>query len=286
MKKSLLLLASLALFLSLTFISAATCTLAPQLINQDPYPAVPGDYVKLVFQVNGIQNPDCSQVVFQLVPNYPISFDPGVSSIATINSGTYTTSNYNSFVMVPYRVRIDPNAISGNNTIEFDYKVNAAVGNTTIINYFNLNIQDVRSDFEVFVKNYDYATKDITLEILNIGKNDVQSLTVTLPPNQENVNISGTNTYIVGSLSSNDFTTADFEISPNKASISMIVSYNDITDVRRSVNKTVYFDPGAFKKPQQIPATLYIIAALVALIVVYIFYRRNKKNKRRKLLRE
>ena len=178
MKKSILILTLFALLLSFGFISA-TCQLTPQLINQDPYPAVPGDYVKLVFQVTGMQNPDCNQVTFQLAPNYPISFDPGVSSIVTVNGGTYT-NNYNSFVMVPYNVRVDPNAVDGNSTIEFDYRANG-VGNNAIATDFNLSVQNVKSDFQIFVKNYDYTTNDITFEILNIGKNDVQSLTATLP---------------------------------------------------------------------------------------------------------
>jgi hypothetical protein len=283
MKKSLLLLIFLGLFLSLSFISA-TCQLTPQLINQDPYPVVPGDYVKLVFQVSGIQNPDCNLVTFQLVPNYPISFDPGVSSVTAVNGGTYT-NNYNSYAMIPYTVRVDPNAVDGNSTIEFDYRANG-VGNNAVATNFNLSVQNVKSDFQVFVKNFDYATNDITFEVLNIGKNDVQSLTVTLPPNQDNLTVKGPSTNIIGSLSSNDFTTADFTVSPNRATIAMTLSYNDVTGVRRSVNKTVAFDPSEFPKPTPSYTGLIILVILVIAVVLFIFYRRHKKNKKKKLLRE
>lgn len=284
MKKNILFLVSIALLLSFELVSA-TCQLTPQLINQDPYPAVPGDYVKLVFQVTGIQNPDCNQVLFQLVPNYPISFDPGVSSTTTINGGTYTNGNYNTYVMIPYNVRVDPNAVNGNSTIEFDYKSNNA-GNNFVATNFNLSIQNLKSDFQIFVKNYDYATNDITFEILNIGKNDVQSLTATIPTNQNNVTIRGPNTNIVGSLSSNDFTTADFTVLPNKANIAMTIAYNDITGVRRSVNETVTFDPTEFPKPTPSYTGLIILVVLVIAVGLFIFYRRHKKNKKKKLLRE
>ncbi len=283
MKKSLLLIIALGLFLSLNFISA-TCQLTPQLINQDPYPAVPGDYVKLVFQVTGIQDPTCGNITFQLVPQYPVSFDPGTSSVFTILGGSYAT-NYNNFLTIPYNVRIDPNAVDGNSTIEFDYKANG-INNNIVANFFNLSVQNIKSDFQVFVKNYDYATNDITLEILNIGKNDVQSLTVTVLPNQNNVIIRGPNTNIVGSLSSNDFTTADFNILPNKANIAMTIAYNDITGARRSVNETVTFDPTEFPKPTPSYTGLIIIVVLVIAVVLFIFYRRHKKNKKKKLLRE
>ena len=282
MKKSILLLVSLALLLSAGFISAA-CQLTPQLINQDPYPAVPGDYVKLVFQVTGIQDPTCGNITFQLVPQYPISFNPGVSSSFTILGGSYAT-NYNNYLTIPYNVRIDPNAVDGNTSIEFDYRTGA--GNNAVATNFNLSVQNLKSDFQVFVKNYDYATNDITLEVLNIGKNDVQSLTITIPPNQNNVTIKGPNTNIVGSLSSNDFTTADFGVSPNKANIAMTIAYNDITGVRRSVNETVYFDPTEFPKPTPSYTGLIILVVLVIAVVLFIFYRRHRKNKKKKLLRE
>jgi hypothetical protein len=281
MKKSLILIIALGMFLSLTFISA--CQLSPQLISQDPYPAVPGDYVKLVFQVTGIQDPTCGNITFQLDPQYPISFDPGMSSLFSLLGGSYAT-NYNNYLTIPYNVRVDQNAVDGNSTLEFDYRANGASG--PVANFFNLSVQDVRSSFQVFVKNYDYSTNDITFEVLNIGKNDVDSLTVTIPPGQNNVTVSGPNTNVIGSLSSNDFTTADFTMLPKKANIQMTLSYNDITGVRRSVNTTVYFDPTEFPRPTPSYTGLIIIVVLVIAVVLFIIYRRRKKNKKKKLLRE
>jgi len=66
-------LAILFSFSSLTFVSAEGCNLDVSLINQDPYPATPGDYVKLVFQVNGVSNPQCGTVEFELLEQYPLS---------------------------------------------------------------------------------------------------------------------------------------------------------------------------------------------------------------------
>jgi hypothetical protein len=281
MKKSIILLTFLALFLSLAFVSS--CILTPTLINQDPYPVVPGDYVKLVFQVTGLADPTCGNVTFQLIPQYPISFDPGVSPYYSVFGGVYAT-NYNSYLTIPYNVRVDPNAVKGNDTIYLQYGTSNF--NNSAVAPFSLSVQDIRSKFEVFVKNYDYTTNDLTFEILNIGQNDVQSLTVMIPPGQQNITVKGSSTYVVGSLSSNDFTTADFNIMPNRGNINMTISYNDITGVRRSLNETVYFDPTEFSQPKAPSYGLYIIIALIILVVVYIFYRRHKKNKKKKLLRE
>ena len=55
MKRSDKLLILLPLFLiSLTLVSAIACDLKVSMINQDPYPAIPGEYVKIVFQVEGV----------------------------------------------------------------------------------------------------------------------------------------------------------------------------------------------------------------------------------------
>jgi LPXTG-motif cell wall-anchored protein len=287
MKKGMMFFITLAVFLSLGLVSAA-CKLTPQLINQDPYPAIPGDYVKLVFQVTGIENPDCNQIIFKLVPDYPISFDPGVSSEIITQGGTYT-GNYNSYVMVPYTVRVDPNAIDGNSSITLRYS--ASGSSNSVDTKFNLNVQDVKSDFDVFIKNYDFTTDSLTLEILNIGKKDVEALTAELNREQPNATIKGSNVNIIGSLSSNDYTTTDFEVSPNAGNINMIIFYNDVTGVRRSLNKTVYFDPSAFKDRKTStgsgsPLGIIITILVIAGIAAYIIYRRKKKNRKKKLLRE
>lgn len=289
MKRGILLIAVLALFMTIG-LASATCTLSSKLVSQDPYPAVPGDYVKLVFQVTGMENPDCGQVVFQLVPDYPVSFDPGVSPYFTAKGGVYA-QNYNANLIIPYKVRIDPDAVDGNTTLDLQYRpISSSSTGSSVDEYFNLSIQNVKSDFEVYVKNYDPSTRDVTFEILNIGKNDVDALTVQLSRNQPNTTIEGSNVDILGSLSSNDYTTADFKVTPKAGNINMTLSYNDITGTRRSTNKLVYFDPSSFNgvnsSSTSVSPVVYVVVVLVVGLIVYLVFRRHKKNKKKRLLRE
>ena len=46
------------------------------MLNQDPYPAVPGEYVNVVFQIEGVENSKCDEVYFDLIADYPIRLDP------------------------------------------------------------------------------------------------------------------------------------------------------------------------------------------------------------------
>ena len=230
------------IFLSLSYVSAS-CSLTVQLRNQDPYPAVPGDYVKTVFQVDGIANQECRDVQFELIDNYPIHFDPDASKIVSINSGGYS-SDFSSFALVPYRVRVDENALDGDNEIKIRY----TIGGEGIFytKSFNLSVEDSRTDFEISVKDYNAAISILTFEILNVGKNDVEALTVDVPT-QKNLDVKGSRRNIVGSLDSNDDTTFTFEANPKQGQIDLILSYNDQNNVRRSLEKSVMFNPQDFE---------------------------------------
>ena len=287
MEKNLPLFVLISVFLVFAGIASvsAVCQLTPQLVSQNPYPAVPGQSVQLVFQVNGIENPDCSQVTFELVPNFPLSFNPGSSPYFSVQGGTYAGVNYGTYVMVPYTVNINPMATDGNDTIDLRY-TSGGPRNVSVDNYFNLSVQNVLSSFQVFVNNYNPVTHDLTLEIINTGKNDVQALTVEIP-DQNNVTVQGPNYNVVGSLSAGDYSTADFTVLPYKGNINLTIYYNDITGTRRNVSESFSFNPDRFAAPPKTTSpAVYIVLVLIVIIIVYFIYRRHKKNKKKKLLRE
>jgi hypothetical protein len=258
---------------------AASCSLDISLLNQEPYPAIPGDYVKVVFQIDGLENPDCSEVVFGINEGYPFYLDPGTENPTTIKSGTFQR-DYSSSPQQPYKLRIDENAFDGENQIEIYYSTTA--GATKIIQEFNITVEDTRADFEVNVKNYDYTTNELTFEILNIEKTDVQALTLEIPK-QTDVEVKGANRVVVGDLDSNEYTTADFEIILPKGEASMKINiiYTDSINVRRTIQKMVDFDSSYFidrnKDKKSTPWVLYII---IIAVVGFFVWRRISKKKR------
>lgn len=280
MKKSVLVLAFAVLLLfPIINISAEGCNLDISMINQDPYPAIPGDYVKIVFQVDGIADPDCGEITFELLDKYPISLDEGESPEIVFQSGVYK-KDYSSFLTAPYKVRIDKDAVDGDNPIEVQYKRSSS--DLYITKQFMLNIEDSRADFEIHVKDYDYMTNTITFEILNIGEKDVEALTVEIPK-QDNIIIKGSNRNIVGDIDSSEFTTADFEAIPSDGNIKLNVLYTDSIDVRRTLEIIVPFESSYFQNrisDQKVtPTSSYIIAGIIVFLVIYFIYRRMKKKK-------
>lgn len=270
------------LILLVSFTSAATesCNLQVQLLNQDPYPAVPGEYVKLVFQIDGLENPSCDVVSFELLNKYPLILDPNQSSILTINSGTFS-KDFASHYLATYKVRVDSLAVDGENMIEVKF----AKGDDSSyeLQEFNLTVEDTRANFEVYVKDFDSATNDITFEILNIGKSKVEAVTLELL-DSENITIKGAKTRIIGDLDSNEYTTANFEVSPAKATIPLAIHYTDKAGIRRITNSSVFFSSDYFadRKADQkkSSSTPWIIGILVVVAIIYFWYKKRSKKKK------
>jgi len=278
MKKGALVL--LVLMLSSAAVSAEVCNINTTLLSQDPYPAVPGDYVKLVFQIKGIDNPDCNDIIFTLPENYPIEFDPGETGIRIFNKVDYI-KDYESNILIPYEVRIDKNAVDGANPIEV---MAQSRNGPSFLKSFDIEVDDVKADFEVYVKDYDYTTKELTFEILNIAEADVEALTLEIPK-QDGLTIKGASRIVVGDLDSNEYTTADFEATPANGDFTVNLIYSDTINVRRTLEKTVNFDSSYFTERAADQTTTsvwtYIIwLAIIVGIIWWIIKRRNKNKKK------
>jgi hypothetical protein len=280
--KKMLLIVLIAVFMSSFALAATTkCNINASLVSQDPYPAIQGDYVRLVFQLagNGITDASCGKITVELIEDFPISFDPGVSNKIEAQSGIYA-GDYGNTLIAPFKVRIDKYALMGDNPIKLRYSSGFSLG-SYIEKEFNLNVQDIETDFEVSVKDYNSVTKVITFEILNVGKNDVESLVSEIPV-QDNIEIKGSRRNIIGSLDSNDDTTFTFEATPKDGQISMILLYNDDAGVRRQVEKSVMFNSADFKglvrDKSGTSKWIYLIILIVIIAVIY-FWRRNRKKK-------
>jgi len=269
------------------FVSAAACSLDVSVINQDPYPAIPGEYVKVVFKITGVENPDCKSVSFEVKEKFPFTLNPGTSNPISINAGTYN-SQYSSYYLAPYDIRVSEDALNGNNKLEVELKSSTSAGATPVaqLKDFDINVEDSIADFEVFIKDYKPATNIMTLEILNIGENDVQAVTIEIPK-QHYIEIKGPNRNIVGDIDSNEYTTADFEATSDGGNILLNVYYTDSIDVRRNITKTIFFDPAYFEGRAADAGTTsgwtYLVILLIIVGASYWGYKKYKARKHKKL---
>ena len=260
------------------------CDLDAEIINQDPYPALSGSYVEVLFQVNGVGNCDEGAIV-DLHLEYPFSLDNG-DTIRRIESPTYISGDHNYNWNILYKIRVDRDALEDIYDLELRYS-DGRVLNPDTYNYeeFPINVEDGRTDFEVHVEDYNVKSRNLVLEILNIGNQDIEALTVEIPK-QDNIAIMGSNRNIVGDLDSSEYTTADFEAIPSEGEIMVRLYYTDSTGERRMVGKTVYYEPSYFldslENAEPNKASTYITIVVLVAIGAYLFYRRRKKKKAKK----
>ncbi len=279
MKKGVII-AVLISFILFPFLSAE-CSISVSMINQDPYPAIPGEPVKVVFQINGISDPDCNTVKFEVKESFPFTVDPGSVNPIIINSGIYA-KRYSSYYIAPYTIRISEDALEGNNPIEVGYSSNSTNIIGERLGDFNIYIEDTRADFEVFVKDYEASTQTLTFEILNIAEVDIEALTIEIPK-QDNIEIKKTDRVVVGSLDSNEYTTADFEATPKDGEIKIKIIYTDSANVRREIEKTVMFDQSYFeglnRDKQSSSFWVYIILLAVIGFFVWRWYKKRQRKR-------
>lgn len=288
MKRGHLVVSLVFILLLLPSISAA-CILNAQLINQDPYPASPGQSVKVVFQINGVSNPQCKNLVVKLPEKYPFTLDPGQTGEYVIGSGIYK-EDFSQFFLATYNLRVDENALDGNQSIELLYSYLSGDQAVFLSQKFNISIQDVVSDFEVHVDSYSFDTDKLSLILLNVGKNDADAVSVDLL-NQEGVQVIGSKRDIVGKISSSQDDVASFDVVLSDVDKIMIrISYTDKAGARRFVDKEVEFDETPFKlvagseKSGGLGSgTSFFIGLLIPIIGygIYYYYKKKKmKNKK------
>ncbi|MFH0979169.1 MAG: hypothetical protein V1837_07785 [Candidatus Woesearchaeota archaeon] len=92
-------------------------------VNQDPDPAEPGGYVDVRFKLENVGTEQAKAVVFEILPEFPFSLDPGDNATRTLGTVEARQIGVNAYV-IHYRLRIDKSAVQGNSQIRVRYSVN------------------------------------------------------------------------------------------------------------------------------------------------------------------
>jgi len=258
------------------------------LLNQDPYPAQPNDYVDVMFKIEHRGGAEAQDVLVEILPEYPFSLDPGVDAVTKV--GIIRGSQYGEeSVFVKYKLRVDKDAIDGDNEIKIKYVYNTE---GRWINprekEFNISIEDPKTDFDIAVQDYSYKTNTLTIAVSNIGDKDANSVTVTLPE-QSLIDIIGSDKNILGGIESNDYTIASFKVSPKQdGPLVVMISYTDTIGVRREVEKAVVFKASSYAQTtnsnnatQDYRAIIYIAIGVVGIIIIFILFRILRKRRRK-----
>ncbi len=210
MNKSLIFLLALCLFFipGVLATTSSPCILNVALVNQDPSPALPGSYVNVLFQVSGVTTNCNDGARFEIIPAFPFSLDDN-SSLKVLSKNTWVSSdNYNTAWTIPYKLRVNKDALDGDTPIEVRY-ADGADSQSYITQYFNITVQDTRTMFDAVLQ--ETSGSDVSIAIANVGKYTANSVVVRIPE-QEDYSASGTDGQMVGNLASGDYTIVGFTL--------------------------------------------------------------------------
>ena len=305
-----LLFVSLLFLISIQFSSAQAtsnfCNPTFKIVNQDPIPAIPNSYVKVVIEASNLNY--CNGLSVELSPDYPFSLDSGVNAVQTLSSNPYA-ADYKSVWDIPYQIRVASDALEGDYNLKILYHDGAASSTSSTTTNLNISIQDVQTDFATVVQSV--SGNQVSIGIVNTGKNTANSLIVSIPQ-QSSYRASGTSQQIVGNLAAGDYTLVSFTITSSRSfsgnytgarnvssqnsnansPLSIQLDYTDGIGQRRSVVENISADNlimqptnstarlGSFSRTTTTSSSStwkYILVIALILIVGFIIYK-NKEQ--------
>ncbi len=152
------------------------------LVNQEPDPAEPGNYVDIRFKFENIGGGPANNIEVELIPEYPFSLDSGTSALKNIGS-LHSRQMGDDGAIVKYHVRVNNDAVDGVNELKMRYNV---AGKAWLTETFDIDIQthelilaikDVVSEPKEIAPG---QTAIISLLLQNIANSIIKDIRVTL----------------------------------------------------------------------------------------------------------
>ncbi|MFH1247445.1 MAG: hypothetical protein V1644_03625, partial [Candidatus Micrarchaeota archaeon] len=184
MKKSIVVIFLLALMLQVCPIhaeladsSSNSASLSISLLNQDPDPAITGEVTVLRFSVENLGGQSASNVVVELLPQYPFELVSGESATQSIGNmrGYQTQSDMR---VVKYKVRVDKDATAGD--YELQLRISSEGG--TIASLEKVVLIEVKSRESAQVIRIDKANlvpgqqSSLKFTVTNVGNSPLRDL--------------------------------------------------------------------------------------------------------------
>jgi len=164
---SMLIMLSASVFAQSSY-TAPTSNVQVSLLRYTPFPAEPGNYVSLTFEINNVGGGDADNIRLMLTPDYPFSLDNN-STVRVKNSATPTVISPDGiatlgkipalqYTTVEYNVRLAQDVLEGHKQIQVSYQQGTS------------NIWATET-FDVFVQGTDrLEVSSVTPSILVPGK--------------------------------------------------------------------------------------------------------------------
>jgi hypothetical protein len=148
------------------------------------------------------------------------------------------------------------------------------LGNYSSNNYVGLVVAGT-TNFEI---SYQETLGSFSLNVLNIGVNPANSVTVSLP-RQKNFSTTGSSSAVLGNLNSGDYTSAIFQIAKIAGagnSLEVDIQYTDTSGQRHTITKFLPVDLSTAGAQTKSASTNYTTWLLAAIVILVIYWQRSK----------
>lgn len=123
MKKISLILIFAIMFMSISMaslVNASNPKVSVTVLNQNPDPVKPGEYVEVRWQIENNENEQMQGLKFKIDPSYPFSLDPGTNPIKNVpRLGAFQTGE--DAYVVFYKIKVDSEASDGEYELDYEF---------------------------------------------------------------------------------------------------------------------------------------------------------------------
>ncbi|MCH9029299.1 MAG: hypothetical protein IH819_06710 [Bacteroidetes bacterium] len=168
------------------------------MINQYPDPVNPGEYVEVRWKVVNNGTEDAKNVVFEIVPEYPFSLDPGVSATKDLIN-VWGLQKGKEGVILYYKLRVDKDAVEGDADLRLRYRITDASGSFLVEpEEFTIRIQTIDAALGITSVTTEPKTivpgeeSKIIIELTNLADSIMEDITLKLDLSSDDTPIAPT----------------------------------------------------------------------------------------------
>ena len=261
------------LFVMLVLMSAVSFSFAEDykyskltetLLNQDPDPVEPGDYVELRFKIEKEGNEELKDIQYELIPEYPFSFDSSDTAVKSLGDWIGTSEDKEYYTLY-YKMKVDEDALEGSYELTM-YQTSANNPNKKETKFDvrvdekkspKLLIGKVETSPNKLIADYDEAL--VSVEIVNVGDEAAEEVILNLDLPEGFEESFGYSTRVnVGTIDAGASKTADFYIDTNEGLLKgnhqtkLNIQYKEDDENQEDEIKNIVqdFDIAVFGRPE------------------------------------
>ncbi len=222
-------------------------------MKYEPFPAEPGQYVKVWLKLKNVGSKQLNNVYLMLEEEYPFSFDPGDNGTKIISS-----INPSQEILVEYEIRVDSKALEGDYDLNLKYKIGSS-GRSIISIPITMSVTTPNPVLDFVTVRYEperLSPGDIAKIILTMRNNadsDIKDISLALDLSGEDIPfapLNGISEKTIRALSVGESRDVVFDIIVEGNAVSQVykipldVSYSDAAgnEITRSDNLALVVD--------------------------------------------